>query len=234
VFVLRHVRDVIRGSAQREEPTGVRQRDRTQPRGPKSSRTRLTSRSPEWDTIDRSFIFSRSSSLMPGSRASICKSVFVILISSARTPPTTDLHRRMAAQRRRLGRADVVLRGVRLRVIAHDRTQTPHGNDRPRGVGVHGSPSCRNAHCGRRGPNPEPELAPAISRHFPPERDRRRLAARPRRRNARTHARASQWSLASAVTQERASLPRFEQASRDGRCSCKVPMPLCREPVCRG
>src|SRR4029079_8342734 len=82
VFVLRHVRDVIRGSAQREEPTGVRQRDRTQPRGPKSSRTRLTSRSPEWDTIDRSFIFSRSSSLMPGSRASICKSVFVILISS--------------------------------------------------------------------------------------------------------------------------------------------------------
>ena len=91
---------------------------------------------------------------MPGSRASICKSVFVILISSARTPPTTDLHRRMAAQRRRLRRADVVLRGVRLRVIAHDRTQTPHGNDRPRGVGAHGSPSCRNAHCGRRAPNP--------------------------------------------------------------------------------
>ncbi|MET4294662.1 hypothetical protein ABIB06_007640 [Bradyrhizobium sp. LB8.2] len=37
----------------------------------------------------------------------------------------------------------------------------------------------------------EPELAPAISRHFPAETDRGRLAARRRRRNARKQARAS-------------------------------------------
>jgi hypothetical protein len=37
----------------------------------------------------------------------------------------------------------------------------------------------------------EPELAPAISRHFPAERDRGRLAARRRGRNARKQARGS-------------------------------------------
>jgi hypothetical protein len=39
--------------------------------------------------------------------------------------------------------------------------------------------------------HPEPELAPAISRHTPTERDRVRLAARRRRRDARKQARAS-------------------------------------------
>jgi hypothetical protein len=37
----------------------------------------------------------------------------------------------------------------------------------------------------------EPELAPVVPRHFPAERDRGRLAARRRRRNARKQARAS-------------------------------------------